>query len=469
MNTDKAYILGLVIGGGCFSANLEHFYIKLPYKQWGEVQTHPERAGLIAKDILKVVKPLMMAEYGMDVTFVAGREWRIECIGSTEILLKDLNSFGVKPSSEIRKNADISGIVLKLVDINLKRRFIAGVADTIGSMAPSQRRFSDDTQIISFEINGFAFKFVCQLCNLLYSVGCLPDQILWQHPNMQSGNDAYYTQWKKGNKLRVTLDAFSKFGALAFKSKAVASRENRARQSGINVAEPCEEKRLVVSGVTARHIDEYYPELPEEIRGGHYILHKQICAVLRCPHAPLEELDCILSNAQYHVSPFTVLHKDKAEKISEIIKRDPLLNNRVYRNIEVNIAKIYQASKDGHATLLFSDEYYYFSPSNEIGYPINTVLDAVAYIIASRTGRLNGKRVRGSRDELITNYIVENASETVAFHVPDLLTPIIATDGVVSAMIGPLNAKVYCNLISYDPDNKYKMMLRDITEDDLRG
>lgn len=28
MNTDKAYILGLVIGGGGFSANLQDFYIE---------------------------------------------------------------------------------------------------------------------------------------------------------------------------------------------------------------------------------------------------------------------------------------------------------------------------------------------------------------------------------------------------------------------------------------------------------
>ena len=77
MNTDKAYILGLVIGGGGFSANLQDFYIKLPYKQWGDVQANPERAGIIARDILKVVKPLMVAEYGLDVTFVTGREWRM--------------------------------------------------------------------------------------------------------------------------------------------------------------------------------------------------------------------------------------------------------------------------------------------------------------------------------------------------------------------------------------------------------
>lgn len=468
MNTDKAYILGLVIGGGGFSANLQDFYIKLPYNQWGDVAAHPERAGTIAKDILKVVKPLMMAEYGMDVTFVTGRDWRIECVGNTKKLVEDLRELGVTPTSEIRKNADISGIIPKLVDDNLKRRFIAGIADTIGSMAPSHRRFSDDVQIISFEISGFAFKFVCQLCNLLYSIGCIPDQILWNHPNMHSGKDAYYSQWKKGFKLRVTLDAFSEFGALAFKSKATASQENRLRQSKKNVAEPCEEKRLAVSGVTARHVDEDYRELPAEIRGGHFIHHKQFCAVLNCPHAPLHEIDCLMEDACHHVSPFTVLHKDDAREISRIILKDPILRDRKYRSINVGVLSVVNAVENGKATILFSKTSSYFSDSNEVGYPLTTMLDAIAFIIASQTGALNGKRVRGNRDNVIEKAIATNPQMTVEVRVPDLLTPIIVTDGKVSAMVGPLNAPVYKKLISFDPNNRYKMILRTITEKDLR-
>lgn len=469
MNTDKAYILGLVIGGGGFSANLRNFYIKLPYNQWGNVAAHPERAGIIAKDILKVVKPLMLTEYGMDVTFVTGRDWRIECIGNTGKLVKDLRELGVTPTSEIRKSADISGIVPKLIDDNLKRRFIAGIADTIGSMAPSHRRFSDDVQIISFEISGFAFGFVCQLCNLLYSIGCIPDQILWNHPNMHSGKDAYYSQWKKGFKLRVTLDAFSQFGALAFKSKATASQENRSRQNRTNVAEPCEDKRLSVNGVTARHVDEDYRELPEEIRGGHYIHHKQFCAVLNCPHAPLREVDCLLADACHHVSPFTVLHKDDAQKISRIILDDPLLRARDYRSINVGVFNVKNAVENGKSTIRFTETSSYFSDSNEVGYPLNTMLDAIAFIVASKTGALNGRRVRGNRDTVIENAIKANPQMTVEVRVPDLLTPIVVTDGKVSAMVGPLNAPVYKRLISFSPENRYKMVLRPITEEDLRG
>lgn len=470
MNTDKAYIMGLVVGGGCFSSDHRSFHIRLPYRQWGEIEKNPERVGLIANDILKVVKPLMTVEYGLNVSYTTGREWQIVCHGDTKKLIADLREFSIEPTAELHKTADLSELIASLTDTNMKKRFIAGVADTIGSMAPSHRRFSDDVQIISFEISGFNYKYVCQLCNLLYQVGCVPDQILWQHPNMQSGTDAYYTSWKKGNKLRVTLDSFSTFGSLAFKSKALASKENREKEGGrYNAAEKCEDKKLSVPGVVAVHIDENHSGIPAEIRGGHYIHHKQICAALNCPHAPKSELDYLLRNAENYVSPFAVLHKDEAKNISQLIRGDHILNNRSYRTVEVKVFDLVNAMDSGYATVMFNGERMIFNANRTKGYPLNVMMDALAYIIASKTGNLNGKRPRGNREEIIMKALTTNPNFTVTINAPDLLTPIIVTDGKVSAMVGPLNAALYRRLISYADSNKYKMIVRKITEDDLRS
>lgn len=470
MTTDKAYIMGLVIGGGSFSLDHSSFYIRLPFRQWGEISKNPERAGIIANDILHVVKPLMLAEYNINVSYTIGREWKIECFGDTSELIEDLRSVNIEPTVELHKTADISVLVSLLTNLNMKKRFIAGVADTIGSMAPSHRRFSDDCQIISFEISGFNYKFVCQLCNLLYEVGCIPDQILWQHPNMQSGTDSYYSSWKKGNKLRVTLDAFSTFGSLAFKSKSIASRENLMREAAgvFNEAIRCEEKPLSVPGVVAVHVDENHPGIPEEVRGGHYIHHKQICAAMKCEHAPYRSLDYLLSSAQSYVSPFAVLHKDDVDGMNEIIQRDRLLRERTYDEINISVKEIVDAVDDGYQTLRFNGGNLVFSTDRKKGYPLNVILDGLAYIIASKTGNLNGKRPRGNREEIIINALAADRSLSVTCKVPDLLTPIFITDGVVSAMIGPLNEDVYKKLISFSDDNKYKMTVRKITEADLR-
>ena len=469
MNTDKAYIMGLVVGGGSFSADHKVFSIRLPYKQWGNAAKHPDRAGQIATDILKVVKPLMKVEYDLDVSYLSGKEWNIVCHGDTTALIQDLQAFHIAPTADLHKTADLQCLIASLADQNMKKRFIAGVADTIGSMAPSHRRFSDDVQIISFEVSGFNYKYVCQLCNLLYQLGCVPDQVLWQHPNMQSGTDAYYKAWKKGNKLRVTLDSFSTFGSLAFKSKSLASKENLGRETKRRrTAEPCETKKLSVPGVVAVHSEEDYKDIPCELRGGHYIHHKQICAALNCPHAPTHELDALLAHAENYISPFTVLHKDTAKGIAALIAADPLLKNRTYTQLAVRVKDLVDYMDSGAATVLLAGGALIPYSSRSKGYPLPVIMDALAYLIASQTGNLNGKRPRGNREEILQNAITADPNVTVTAALPDLLTPAVFTDGKAAAMVGPHNAEVYRKLITYDPNHKYEMLVRKITEADLR-
>ena len=470
MNTDKAYIMGLLMGGGCFSSDRKMFYIKLPYNQWGDADKNPQRAGVIANDILRVVRPLMSVTYGLEVSYQVGREWKIVCTGDTKLLVEDLKSVNIDPTAELHKTADLSALIKTLVDKNMKKRFIAGVADTIGSMAASHRMFRDDVQIISFEISGFNYKFVCQLCNLMYELGCIPNQILWQHPNMHSGTDCYYRHWKKGNKLRVTLDAFSTFGSLAFKSKSEASRQNLLRESSgtYNAPAKCENNSLSVPGVVTVHAEEDNPNIPEKVRGGHYIHHKQICAVLECPHAPLKELDRLLGDAENYVSPFPVLHKDDAASVAKIIREDPILNNRTYTVYTLKVEDVAKAFRDGVQTFIFKNGNIGNRSDRKLGYPVNVILDALAFIVASKTGNLNGKRPRGAREEILANAVSEDPNFSVEVKVPDLLTPIVLTDGKVSAMVGPLNADVYKRLISYSDSCRYKMKVRKITEDDLR-
>ena len=218
MNTDKAYILGLIIGGGIWGNAEDVFKIRLPFKRWGSYEANPKRAGEISRDVMKLVNPMFRVIYGISVSYdtsVSG-VWNILCEGDMSTLRSELEGYGIRCEGEIRKHANIRKIVPELVDDNLKRRFIAGLADTIGSTKRSHRRFNDDKQMVSFEISGFEFDFVCSLCKLLHSIGCYPDQILWNHPNFHCGSNPYDREWKKGFKLRVYLDQYEKFGAFAF-------------------------------------------------------------------------------------------------------------------------------------------------------------------------------------------------------------------------------------------------------------
>lgn len=459
IDTDKAYILGLIIGGGIWGNAEDVFKIRLPFKQWGSYEANPKRAGDISRDVMKLVSPLFRVIYGISVSYdtsVSG-VWNILCEGDMSVLRSELEGYGIQCEGEIRKHANISKIVPELVDDNLKRRFIAGLADTIGSTKRSHRRFNDDKQMVSFEISGFEYGFVCSLCKLLHSIGCYPDQILWNHPNFHCGNNPYDDKWKKGFKLRVYLDQYEKFGAFAFKSKALSARENKELEASENVAIPCEEREIKQPSVTCVHCDENSPLLPEVIRGGHYLHNRHVCAVLSCDHAPYSEVRKLLARAQYYINPFPVLVKGPSPDIQAIIDSDPIYQKRTYHSIPVKISYLFESSE---TDLLYGN-------GLDTGYPMNKVILAVAYLIAAETGQLNGNRPKGSKDEIISEYLKGNPDAEVMILRPDILTPIVIQMGAYSALVGPNNPEVYKNLISFCPDNPYKIMVRPITEADL--
>ena len=126
MNTDKAYLLGLIIGGGIFGNAEDVFRIKLPYKKWGSYLDNPQRAGQIAADILRRVGQMFRAIYGLSVQYetTPGGTWVILCEGDTTSVKADLNHYGISAEGEIRGNADIELLVADLIDDNLKRRLL---------------------------------------------------------------------------------------------------------------------------------------------------------------------------------------------------------------------------------------------------------------------------------------------------------------------------------------------------------
>jgi len=84
MNTDKAYLLGLIIGGGAFGNAEDVFSVRLPFKKWGSYLENPQRAGQISRDIMSVVSPMFRNTYGLVISFEASENvWTILCDGKT--------------------------------------------------------------------------------------------------------------------------------------------------------------------------------------------------------------------------------------------------------------------------------------------------------------------------------------------------------------------------------------------------
>lgn len=461
MDTDKAYLLGLIIGGGVFGNAEDAFQIKLPYKKWGSYEANPERAGKISKDIINKVNNMFRAIYNISVQFATtGDMWTILCEGDISDIRRDLEYYGIDCEGVILVNARLDKIVSDLVDDTSKRRFIAGLLDTIGSMAKSHRRFTDEHQIVSFEIKGYNYKFVCDLCQLLYSINCISDQINWNHPNIHCPSNAYYKQWNKGFKLRVLLDQYSQFGAFTFGSKAEAAIENRRLQQQTHSAKKCEARDFRVT-TSCVHLAENDDRLPENIRGGHYLNYKHICAVMGCPHAPYEEIELRLCEVEKYVNPFPILCKDELLNIEKIIEDDELLRDRNYNTSKVLVKSLVDIYKGNRNALVYGI-------SEKAGYPIAMVLQAIAFVLVDEK-QLSGKRVLESYETAINTILTNTPEASVEIRIPDLLTPLVIVNGSRAALVGANNPDVYKQLVSYDPNNKYKIYVRKITEEDLKG
>ena len=459
MDTDKAYLLGLKKKKKKKKNAVYVFSFFLSYKNWGSYLVIPLSAGEIAGDILRKVGQMFRAVYDLSVQYetTPGGTWTILCEGDTTAVKNDLMHYGIACEGELRGTADISQVVLELVDDNLKRRFIAGLADTIGSMAKSQRRFTDEHQIISFEIKGYNFKFVCELCRLLYSINCIPDQVNWNHPNIHCTSDSYYAQWNKGFKLRILLDQYAQFGAFAFRTKAETSNENRRLQREIHAAERCETRDMHFTPSTV-HPAENDARLPEVIRGGHFIHFRHFCTVMGCEHAPYCKIREQFEHIGELINPFPILHKDSYTQIENIIQEDPLLFSRDYTTLNINVRNLIEQYNEDKTALLYGT-------TANTGYPIAEILQAVAYVIAN-DDELSGKRPKGYF-QIVARHSNNDAGLTVEIRKPDLLTPLVIVGNGRGALIGARNPEVYKRLVTVSPDNEYKLLVRRITEEDL--
>ena len=65
------------------------------------------------------------------------------------------------------------------------------------------------------------------------------------------------------------------------------------------------------------------------------------------------------------------------------------------------------------------------------------------------------------------DYLITQPNASITVKLPELLTPLILSLDGYAALVGPLNPKVYKKLIHVDANNKYKLKVSPITEEDL--
>lgn len=396
----KAYILGLIIGGGRINGDI--FFIELPFKKWG---MDPSRMNVIASDILTKICTCFNTTYNFNVTYEIGtNKWLIKPLPGSDIseLKADLARLKLPTSGFLLKNVDLTYARENLKGVSIES-FLSGIFDARASLTLSHRRFTDSAPVVSIEIPGSThnFRFVVQLCSWLTDLGSITDQILYNHPNQHSASDPEYRGWKKGFKIRFLVRSFLTKHSFALQSKSIDLTNIEQRQDKTEQT-PCLLRKLRKPSPVTIHTDQNSIELPEEVRNKVFLHYLHFCSVLGCPHAPLAEVNKIVRQKEKLVNFFPRLSKGNSKELLEklesirshyfpqmsITQKTVEVNNL----INISLLKDYQGLEQGLA--------YLFSP------------------------KLNGKRHMGDMAKIIRenlDYDLEMVSIGEGFNGPVLL------------------------------------------------
>lgn len=383
INHIKAYILGLLVGSGKIDENT--FLIDLPFKKWG---MEPKRMNIIATDILTKICQYFNSSYNFRVTYEIGNgKWLIMPIADSDIssLKNDLQYLGLPIGGFLLSSANLSIARSKLTDINTAS-FLSGIFDTRASLTRSHRRFTDDAPVISIEIPGSTrnFKLVVQLCSWLTDLGSITDQILYNHPNQHSASDPDYKNWKKGFKIRFLVRSFLTQYSFALQAKSIDVKQIEKHQKKEEQI-PCILRKLKTPSPVSVHTDQNSDELPIEVRNKLFFHYHHFCAVLECPHAPVEEIEKLVLNKNRYINFFPRLSKGTKK---ELLKRMKEIQSEYFPELEI------WTRKAKVSRLIEHDDFESFTGIDQ----------GVAYLFAEI---LNGKRHTGSMDEIIQNHTSE--------------------------------------------------------------
>ncbi len=310
---DKAYLIGLIVGGGTISGST--FLIKLPFKKWG---ADPHNMNKIAADILTRICSKFQNSFNISVTYEIGNnEWSIIPIGNENIepIVATLSELGLPTKGFLLNTVDLEIAKKKLNGISIES-FLTGIFDARASLTLSHRRFTSEAPVVSLEIPGSTknFKFVVQFCSWITKLGSTTDQILYNHPCQHSASDPNYKGWKKGFKIRFLVKSFIAKHSFALRAKSI-DLETIERLQVKSEQEPCISRKIRKPSPVCVHKDINSSSLPQEVRKRLFFHYFHFCAKFGCPYAPLEEIRKLTENFTDYIFILPRLEKGHKEDI----------------------------------------------------------------------------------------------------------------------------------------------------------
>jgi hypothetical protein len=281
MNTEMAYLLGMVCGNGeikrstvstTVSVDIPHK--KLETESFKDIKIYVKAS---VTDIRAILEPLI----GADMQFIQQKTSSVLSFTkpNADYLIRQILGYVGKGTTHenIRLSATIFGATT-----DERRAFLRGLADVTGYIRRSNYFFQKYRHRVYIEIP-HNWGLVVDVCNMLKSLDIPVQSIDWAHPNMRDGKLSKYNEgspnfWKKEHQIKIWANEFESIGfGIIHKRESLTAFANELRE-GI-----CLEGH-VASDVThkfywelrnthrnrPRHPAESDEFIPASIRGKHY-------------------------------------------------------------------------------------------------------------------------------------------------------------------------------------------------------
>ncbi|BES63920.1 hypothetical protein SANA_03590 [Gottschalkiaceae bacterium SANA] len=287
MNSEMAYLLGLICGNGevIRQADDTIFSIEIPHRKI--VTETKQDVKIFVKASISDMRNILEPLIGTSISFVQNKG--VTYIRFTkkneDYLVREIVQFIGKAANH--RNMRVSSKVFNFTT-DEKVMFLRGFSDVTGYIRRSNYFYQKHKHRVYLEIP-HNWNLVVDICNLLKSIDVPVQSIDWAHPNMRDPKRKKYDEgkpdfWKKEHQIKIWANEFSKIGfEVIHKMEALelfVEELNKGFTLGGKSSETVTHRFYWecrnIPKLKPNHPGEYDNFLPKEIRGKHYNGWKEI-------------------------------------------------------------------------------------------------------------------------------------------------------------------------------------------------
>ena len=276
MNTEMAYLLGMILGNGEIQrgSNETRITIDIPHKNLYTDDLKDVKIYVKAStvDIRAIVEPLI----GHNIIVTQNKRSTVMSFVklNDEYITREILRFigGGRQHSTMRMNPELFSLT-----IDEKKMLLKGIADVTGYIRKSNIAFGQEgAHRVYIEIPG-NWYMVIDIANMLKEVDIPVQTIDFGHPNFRDGELRKYNEgkpffWKKEHQLKIFANEFLPVG---FNIKHKQEALEKYSEELLEFIDPTKTHKFYWEKPIHRKIRPNHPHvndisLPEEIRGKHF-------------------------------------------------------------------------------------------------------------------------------------------------------------------------------------------------------